>query len=233
MPRALRLRRSLPLFFLPLALVPASVAEAQGTATANRWEATIERFEAADRESPPAPGAVLFTGSSSIVRWATLAEDFPGVRTLNRGFGGSRISDVRHFVDRIILPYRPSHLLVYAGDNDIAAGRTAEEVFADFAAIVERVHEALPELPITWISIKPSPSRWDRSEEMIRANALVRELTDADARLHYVDVWNPMIGVDGTPPEALFVSDMLHMSPAGYAIWKEAVAPVVERVAGR
>ncbi|MEX1256354.1 MAG: SGNH/GDSL hydrolase family protein [Gemmatimonadota bacterium] len=216
---------------LTLAVAAFGPLQAQATAAGDRWETSIQRFEAADRESPPMPGAVLFVGSSSIVRWATLAEDMPGIRTLNRGFGGSNLSDVLRYADRIILPYRASHVLVYAGDNDLARGRTAEEVFGDFRALVQLIHAAQPEVPVTWISIKPSPSRWDVAAAMQRANAMVKELVDGDPhRLRYIDVWEPMLGPDGMPRVELFVEDMLHMTPAGYAVWREAVAPVVAEV---
>jgi lysophospholipase L1-like esterase len=179
------------------------------------------------------PGPVLFVGSSSIVRWETLAEDMAGVRTLNRGFGGSLISDVLRYADRVILPYQASHILVYAGDNDLGLRRrTAEEIFADFEAIVRLVHASQPQVPITWISIKPSPSRWDSAEEAQRANAMVKALVDRDERLHYIDVWTPMLGPDGMPRVELFVEDMLHMTPAGYEVWTATIAPVVHELAG-
>lgn len=206
---------------------PAATAEA--AAPANRWERSIQRFETADRENPPAPGQVLFVGSSSIVRWETLEEDFPSIDLLSRGFGGSYISDVLYFTDRVILPYRPSHVVIYAGDNDADADRTAEEIFADYKGIVERVHAALPETRISFISMKPSPSRWDRADVMIAGNAMVKAYADADPRLDYIDVWGPMLGVDGTPRAELFVEDMLHMNPHGYVLWRSIVAGYVER----
>jgi lysophospholipase L1-like esterase len=229
----IRAMRSLFLGTLAAVALGASLQAQAPAATTDLWEATIQRFEEADRAAPPMPGAVLFVGSSSIVRWATLEQDMAGVRVLNRGFGGSRISDVLRYADRVILPYRASHILVYAGDNDLSGGRrTADEVYADFAALVERIHAAQPAVPITWISIKPSPSRWDVADEMRRANAMVKALVDSDDRLHYLDVWTPMIGPDGMPPEELFVEDMLHMTPAGYEIWTAVVAPHVHALAG-
>jgi lysophospholipase L1-like esterase len=225
---------ALPL--LLLGLLPAvpvlalqATPSAATAAPVSRWERSIARFEEADRLAPPAPGQVLFVGSSSIVRWTTLAEDFPSIDLLNRGFGGSQISDVLEFADRVIVAYRPRHVVLYAGDNDADAGRTADEIFADYKGIVERVHAALPDTRISFISMKPSPSRWDRADVMIAGNAMIKAFADADPRLDYIDVWGPMLGVDGTPRAELFVEDMLHMNPHGYVLWRSIVAGYVER----
>lgn len=190
-----------------------------------RWEPEIQAFERADRASPPAPGGVVFTGSSSVRLWDRLAEDFPGVPVINRGFGGSQLGDVVRLADRIILPYRPRTVLVYGGDNDLAEGRTPEQVFRDFQALVRRVHAQLPEARIGFISIKPSPSRWHLAPQVRAANGMVEGFATRDPRLFYVDVFTPMLGPDGTPRADLFLEDQLHMNRRGYEIWKAAVAP--------
>ncbi len=227
-----RVRGGATLALLAVGIVLAAIPGQAQTAAPDRWEATIQRFEEADREAFPEPGAVLFVGSSSIVRWDSLAEDFPSIRTLNRGFGGSRIGDVLHYADRVILPYDPSHVVVYVGENDLPAGRSAEEIFEDYQALVEIIRSAYPEIPVSCISIKPSPSRWEHADETRKANALVREWTAEDPLLNYIHVFDAMLGPDGLPPESLFVSDMLHMNEAGYAIWREIVAPWVEGADG-
>src|SRR5579884_12242 len=123
------------------------------------WEDAIRAFEAEDRRNPPPAGVLVFTGSSSIRFWETLARDMAPLPVLNRGFGGSRIADVTHYAHRIVTPYRPRAVVFYAGENDIAlAGRTAEQVRDDFAAFCARVHAALPDVPIYFISIK-APKR--------------------------------------------------------------------------
>jgi lysophospholipase L1-like esterase len=202
---------------------------AQATASVERWEPTIERFEAADVAAPVAPGGIVFVGSSSIVRWDALEDDFPSIPVLNRGFGGSDIEDVLHYADRIILPYRPRYVVVYAGENGLARGRSHEAIVEDYLALVERVLTALPEARMAWISMKPSPSRWHLADAMRSGNRMVEEFSARDPRLDYIDVFTPMLGPDGTPPPELFVADMLHMSPEGYAIWREVVGPFVER----
>lgn len=198
-----------------------------------QWEPEIQKFEAADRQSPPAPGGVVFVGSSTIRMWATLAQDFPGVPVLNRGFGGSQLADAVHFADRIVIPYRPRLVMVYSGDNDLNAGKSPERVLADYRALVEKIHAALPQTRIGFLSIKPSPSRWKLAAEMKEANALVKAYSATDPRLFYVDTFTPMLRPDGSPRTELFREDMLHMNSQGYALWKSIVAPYLAPPAGR
>lgn len=203
-------------------------AQARPAVGPERWESAIQSFEAADRQSPPPADVVVFVGSSSIRFWNSLAEDFPSITPLNRGFGGSRLSDVRHFTDRLILAYQPRVVVLYAGDNDIAAGRTARDVFDDYVAIATRIREALPETRLVFVSIKPSPSRWAQVDVMREANALIADHASRDDKLDFVDIFNPMLGPDGQPIRELYLDDLLHMTPAGYGVWREVVAPYVE-----
>ena len=208
---------------------PARPAPAASTQRNPRqWEADIRRFEEADRASPPRPGGVLFVGSSSIRLWEGLGEDFPDQEVIQRGFGGSQLGDVLYYAPRIVLPYRPRLVVVYAGDNDLAEGRTPEQLFADYRRLVALVHRRLPRTRIAFVAIKPSPARWHLVAPMRRANALVRAYAARDPRrLLFVDVFTPMLGANGRPRPELFVDDSLHMSPAGYALWRQALAPVV------
>ena len=203
---------------------PAVVA---APATATNFATEIAQFETADRTSPPAPGGILFTGSSSIRLWPDLQKDFPNVPVLNRGFGGSTFADVLYFAPRIVLPARPRLIVLYVGDNDLAAGRTPEQVAADYATFVAFVRRELPETRVAYVSIKPSPSRWAIVGAMRRANALIAEQIASDGAAMYVDVFTPMLGANGRPLPSLFISDSLHMTPAGYAIWRAQLAPVV------
>jgi lysophospholipase L1-like esterase len=190
------------------------------------FEEEIVHFEDSDDKSPPAYGGILFTGSSSIRFWKTMAEDFEGRNVLNRGFGGSQFSDLLHFYDRVIIPYRPSKILVYEGDNDIASGKTPERVLSDFKQLVQKLQKDLPDCEIAFISIKPSPSRWNVSGEMKEANALIKSYCQSN-QLTYIDVFNPMLR-DGRPIPEYYLSDSLHMTPAGYHVWVEEVRPFVE-----
>jgi lysophospholipase L1-like esterase len=192
-----------------------------------RFESEIRAFEAADRASMPAPGGIVFVGSSSIRRWTSLAADFPGLPVLNRGFGGSTFPEANHYVSRTVLRYRPRTIVLYEGDNDIAVGRSPQQVLADFREFVRLVRDSLPRARIVFIGIKPSPSRWKQVDLQREANRLVRDVVARDTLLAFVDVVEPMRGPNGRPQPALFVGDSLHMTAAGYAIWRTQVAPFV------
>lgn len=189
-----------------------------------RWEANIRKFEQMDRQSPPKPGGVLFVGSSSIVRWE-LGKFFPNLPTLNRGFGGSQLADVVYFADRIVLPYQPKAIVLYAGDNDLAAGKTPEQVAADYEAFVKKVHAALPKTRIIYITIKPSLARWRLIDSIRQVNRLICERAAKDDRLIVVDIERAMLGPDGLPRKDLLDKDGLHLNEAGYKIWSDLVRP--------
>lgn len=191
------------------------------------WETDMQRFEAADAQLPPPRGGVLFIGSSSIRFWDTLAQDFPGVPVINRGFGGSELRDSTWYADRIIVPYAPRQILIYAGDNDLNAGRTPQQLRADFIAFVERVRRDLPKAKIAYISNKPSPSRAQLLPVQREANTLIA----AEAQrlgVDYIDIFTPMLDASGQPDQSLFIEDRLHMNRAGYVIWQRAIAPYLK-----
>lgn len=196
----------------------------EGDPDPERFAREFNAFEEADAESIPAPGVVEFTGSSSIRRW-DLDASFPDLDTLNRGFGGSHLSDVASVVDRFVVPYSPSVVVLYAGDNDVAAGKTAEQVAEDFRDVVARLRDGGSEATVLFLSIKPSPARWHLWGVMQEANALVADACMADDRLVFVDVATPLLGDDGRPRRDCYVGDGLHLSPAGYAAWAEVLAP--------
>jgi len=190
-----------------------------------RWESAIKALEAADKTNPPPRNAIVFAGSSSILLWKTLAQDFPEYKIVNRGFGGSQISDSVAFAERIILPCRPRLVVLYAGHNDIAACKPPESSLGDLKAFVRKVHMALPKARIAFISIKPSPSRWHLVDKIKAANRMIEAYCRQDQRLIYIDVFQPMLGTDGQPRPELFVEDRLHMNAAGYALWTELIKP--------
>jgi len=192
------------------------------------FENEIRAFELADQKQAPPQHAYLFIGSSSIRKWTTLAQDFPSAKVINRGFGGSQIADSTRYADRIVIPYHPDSIFFYAGDNDLAAGKSPPQVLADFDAFLQKVRPALPECDIYFISIKPSPSRAGIIEKGREANRLIEKYIQGKPHLAYVDVFTPMLGPDGKPPADLFVADMLHMNAKGYAIWVRVMAPLVK-----
>jgi lysophospholipase L1-like esterase len=200
-----------------------------GTAkTEAKWEPEIHAFEARDRVHPPPKHAILFIGSSSIRKWKTLAEDFPGKQVINRGFGGSEIHDSTYFAGRILFPYQPRIIVLYAGDNDLAAGESPDGVAADFRQFVAAVHARLPQTRILFIAIKPCRARWKLVEKVRRANALVKAFTEAHPRLTFVDIFTPMLGADGKPRPELLAPDGLHPSRRCYELWASRIRPLLQ-----
>jgi lysophospholipase L1-like esterase len=220
--------RHLLLSSLLLFLVPPAAKAADSNAAAevspSRWAADMEAFDKLDAKKAPAPGGVVFVGSSSIRLW-NLKQSFPKLVALNRGFGGSHLSDSVAEVDRLVLRHKPRVVVLYAGDNDIAGGKSAERVVKDFEAFVAAIHKELPETKVVYVGIKPSLARWRLADEMQKANTGIKAVCEKSDRCVFVDVWTPMLGEDGTPRKDLFVFDGLHMSPAGYAIWAKLVGP--------
>ena len=194
----------------------------------NRWEPAIQRFEKQDEKDPPPKGATLFVGSSSILLW-DLEEYFPGMEVINRGFGGSHISDSVYFADRIVIKHRPKTVVFFAGGNDIAAGKTAETVADDFRQFVAKVHSELPETRILVIAIKPSIARWHLVDKIRDANARIEAFTKTADRVEFVDVFPAMIGDDGNVRTDLFVKDGLHLNDKGYELWTFILMPYLSR----
>lgn len=214
-----------------LAAVLAVSATSVLAAKPKDWEPAIKAFEAKDKENPPPKNAALFIGSSSARMW-DLEKFFPDVPTINRGFGGSELSDSLRYFERIVLPYGPRAILLYAGDNDIANGESAEQVVADYEAFAAKVRKHLPDTHFAFLPIKPSLARWDKWPEMHKANEAIRELTKADDHLHYLDTATPMLGDDGKPMPELFADDGLHLNDTGYTLWSDLVRPWLKRSAG-
>ncbi|MEZ4279707.1 MAG: SGNH/GDSL hydrolase family protein [Myxococcota bacterium] len=196
------------------------------------FESEIQAFLDADRAAPPAPGEIVFYGSSSIRFWSSLAQDMAPLAVVNRGFGGAHLSHLIHNASRVVIPRAPRAVVVYAGDNDIGAGKSAETVAADFDALVGLLRASLPELDVYFLSIKPSRLRWALWPEMARANEAIRLRAEADPRVHFIDVGQVLLGPDGTPEKRFFRFDGLHLSAAGYAAWTSVVAPILTQAHG-
>lgn len=228
------------LFAAVLLLVPAApslLAQGAGENAARVADPDPQRFAEAfqsfaqwDAKNSYPRDAVLFVGSSSIVRWST-AEAFPRLPVINRGFGGSQASDALHWVEEAVLKYDPAVVVYYEGDNDVAAGKKARQIFEDMRAFAQAVLAHDPATHIVFLSVKPSLLRWNAWPEMQATNDLLRQFTLERPNLHFVDVATPMLGADGRPMPNLFVQDGLHMTRDGYDIWNRAVGPVLARLA--
>lgn len=191
-----------------------------------RWQASLDAFADADRRQAPSAGGVLFVGSSSIRLWDGLEQAFASPSravVLKRGFGGSRMADCTALVDRLVLPYRPRLVVVYAGDNDLAEGRTPQQVLESFGGFVERVRQALPDTRIAYLSIKPSPLRAALLPAVRETNALIAGFARETPNLDFIDVFTPMLDDAGRPRAELFRDDALHLNEAGYALWRQVI----------
>lgn len=193
---------------------------------ADKWEKDIAAFEAKDKAAPPPQNEIVFVGSSTIRMWKT-AEAFPDLRVINRGFGGSEIADSLTYAERIILPYKPRIVVVFAGGNDINSGKTPEQVAGDFKALAGKIHGALPKTKIYYLSLFPNVKRRAQDEKCVKVNELIQAFTKTDERLGYVDTASKMRAADGGPRPELLRDDGLHMNDDGYKIWNEIVGALL------
>jgi lysophospholipase L1-like esterase len=189
---------------------------------AKDWGKEISAMEAKAEKAQYAKGGYLFVGSSSIRMW-DLKKSFPELATINHGFGGSELSDSIQYAERIVIPFQPKVVFLYAGDNDIGNGKKAEEVVKDFVTFAATLRAALPETQVVFLPIKPSLKRWPLWPEMKKANSEIEMFAKTMAHLHYLDTATPMLGQDGKPMAELFMSDGLHMTEKGYALWNKVV----------
>ena len=185
-----------------------------------------------DRNLPTAKRqGVVFYGSSSIALWTTLAQDFAVYTTLNRGFGGSTLLQCFQQFKRIVSPLEPSVIVLYAGENDIAAGQAPITVQNIFRQLIPTIRRFYRNVPIAYISLKPSPSRIARIAQMNETNNRIREdIGILFPGVTFIDIWPDMLLPNGQPNTALYVSDMLHMNRLGYAIWTKKVAAYLQSV---
>lgn len=231
----------------PAVLVPAVTAPAAGGETAPaaatavappaegpppvQWEEEIAAFEARDRESPPQEGGICLLGSSNIRMWTTLAEDFPGLNVANRGVGGCRLGELAEFGPRLVAAAKPRVIVVSAGTNDIAAGRSAEQMRDDFLRLAASLRQDLPDTTVAFLAIAPSIRRWDHLERQTAANEAIRAAVVAGGHgLAYIDANAAFLGPDGRPTAECFLDDHQHPSTIGNARRAAIMRPVLERL---
>lgn len=185
------------------------------------WDKEVDALTEIDLKQTPPKDAVLFVGSSSIRLWRNLRTSFPELDVINRGFGGSRLEDVNFYFDRIVAPYKPKTIVLYAGENDVNDGIAPEKVLADFRQFSKLVRAKFPKAKLLYVSLKPSPSRWKLADNFRKTNELIKTEIAKDKHAEFVDVWQKMLNENGEPKAEIFVEDNLHMSKKGYAIWRE------------
>ncbi|WP_439584653.1 GDSL-type esterase/lipase family protein [Dyadobacter bucti] len=195
----------------------------------DRSESSIKNYEAKDAEKMPALGGIVFAGSSSFTKWQSAAEDLAPLPIINRGFGGSTIPEVIYYADRTILKYNPKTVVIYC-ENDMFGSKkkTPEQVRDAYVALTKTIREKQPDVLMYGISLKPSPSRWERRADVEKANKLIRDFIKSDKNHQYIDVW-PVMLKNGRPDGSIFLSDSLHMNEEGYRRWIKVLKPILEK----
>ncbi len=198
----------------------------------------INAFLEADKKQMPPEGAVLFIGSSSIRLWDTLAQDFPEIPVINRGFGGSLVSESTLYADRIAIPYKPKMIVMFAGTNDLAyGGKSSQQVFEDYKAFVAKVRAALPGVRMVYLAISPTRARWEQEDKVLQANHLIQDWmilnNSPENKLNFINTHDPLLTVDGQPPVDLEREDGLHFNEAGYKVWKSLMKPQILALAAK
>jgi len=190
------------------------------------WD-EIQAFKKQDAANPAPKNAILFVGSSSFRMWADVQNAFPGYTIINRGFGGSGLPDLIRYTDDVIVPYRPKQILIYCGDNDLASSDTitAQMVVDRFKTLFTNIRKKLDNVPIAYVSIKPSPSRVKLMPKMMQANNMIKDYLTKKNKTAFIDVYHAMVDADNKPMPDIFKEDNLHMNAKGYAIWQKTIEP--------
>jgi len=193
------------------------------------WKKAIRRFEKSDLVQPPEPGLIVFTGSSSINFWETLAQDMAPLNVVNRGFGGSQMAHVTYYASKIVMSYSPSAVVVYAGENDLSWpwSKVPETILHDFQDFVDLVQRQLPSTWIYFLSVKPTPLRWKQLEKQRRTNQLIEDFCRTKPQVQFVDVSSKMLDSQGRPRRDLFNWDGLHPNARCYAVWTSIIRPIL------
>ena len=191
------------------------------------WD-EIKAFKKSDSIQEPKDGMILFIGSSSFRMWKSVKEDFNNETILNRAFGGAKLLDVINYQNEVALKYKPKEIFIYCGENDVASSEkvNGRVVLKRFKILYKSLRKHFPETPIVFVSLKPSPSRWEMKERMMAANALISKYLRSKRNTTFVSIWDEMLE-NGVPKNDIFLEDNLHMNKEGYAIWVKKMNPLV------
>jgi lysophospholipase L1-like esterase len=190
----------------------------------------IQAFKKADSIQQPPQDAILFVGSSSFRMWTDVQQNFPSHTIINRGFGGSTLVDLIGYENELIFKYHPKQIVIYSGENDLASSDTVTSamVFERFKKLFTDISAKLPDVPIVYVSLKPSPSRERLMLKMVEANLFIESFIKKNKKIVFVDVYHSMLNAEGHPIEEIFKADKLHMNEKGYAIWQKKIMPYLK-----
>ncbi|MDD2279526.1 MAG: GDSL-type esterase/lipase family protein [Bacteroidales bacterium] len=187
----------------------------------------INRFKEIDKQNPTQKNAILFIGSSSFTMWYDVQEQFPEHTIINRAFGGSTLEDQIRYFEDVVLPYNPKQIVIYCGENDFAASDTVtvKTVMQRFVKLYSLIATSFPGAKISYVSMKPSPSRWHLAEKLVTGNKNIKEFLESKPNTSYINIWDGMLNDSRLPNTSIFLDDMLHMNANGYKIWQTAILP--------
>ncbi|ANF49237.1 G-D-S-L family lipolytic protein [Chryseobacterium glaciei] len=193
------------------------------------WQ-DIQNFKKLDQENAPAKDAILLVGSSSFTKWTDVANYFPDKTIINRGFGGSRLTDLNYYANDLLSPYQPKQIIVYCGENDFADNHKlkAKKVVNRYKTFYKKIREKFPNIEVDYISIKYSPSRESLWPQMKEANKKIAAFMKKEPNAEFIDITKAMEDANGNVRKELFVEDMLHMTPEGYQIWTKVMNPYMK-----
>ncbi|HCM33327.1 MULTISPECIES: GDSL-type esterase/lipase family protein [Chryseobacterium] len=193
------------------------------------WQ-DIQEFKKQDQQNPPPKDAILFLGSSSFTKWTDVADYFPTKTIINRGFGGSRLTDLNYFADDLLAPYQPKQIIIYCGENDFADNHQlkAQKVVKRYKTLYRKIRERFPNIEVDYISIKYSPSREKLWPQMKEANKMIAAFMKKEPNAEFIDVTKAMEDDNGNVRKDIFVEDMLHFKPEGYQIWTKVMNPYMK-----
>lgn len=214
------------LIFIALIIRVGAFAQTATPKEAYPFENEIKAFKAKDSVNMPAPGGILFIGSSSIRMWTDLTKHFPGKPIIMRGVGGSKMSQwEKYFLPSVVYPYKPAKIFMYVGDNDINDGATAQNVYDDFVKVLGKVKAEVPDVEFYLMSLKLSPSRYKHNDEILLADKMINDFIKKQKKTHYLDVNTPLLNTKALPDSVYFKPDMLHLKLNGYEKWEQVIAP--------
>ncbi|SIT08856.1 GDSL-type esterase/lipase family protein [Chryseobacterium gambrini] len=193
------------------------------------WQ-DIQNFKKLNLENPPAENAILLVGSSSFTKWTDVANYFPDKTIINRGFGGSRLTDLNDYAEDLLNPYQPKQIIIYCGENDFADNDKlkADVVVERFKTFYKKIRAKFPKIEVDYISIKYSPSREKLWPQMKEANKKIADFMKKQPNAAFIDITKVMQDTNGNVRKDLFVEDMLHMTPEGYRLWTSVMNPYMK-----
>lgn len=195
------------------------------------YSGTVAKWNRQDAISQPPANGLLVIGSSSIRLWKRIQRDLTEWQVIQRGYGGSLLWDTVAHASKIVIPYKPRAILIYAGTNDVSKGTSPDEVLVGYRCLVEKVKKGLGDVPIAFIGITPNPARWGQWSKSTQLNNAVKKLADAWPGLYYIDIATPFLKTGQPPDASLFVGDRLHLNAKGYTLWTSTIKPVLRQMA--